>query len=84
VRTLLIVVSQMGESIVSAMNMYWMACRSSIAKKKKTPEARAVLLVLLQIHQLLKRPNAAKAADISKEKHILTEGVANSDYVVLY
>jgi len=45
-----------------------------MAKKKKTPLARAVLLVRDQIHQLEKRPMAEKRADISKEKHMSMGG----------
>jgi len=40
-------------------------------KKKKTPEARAVLLVLDQIQYDENNPRAAKAADISIEKHMM-------------
>lgn len=63
-------VSQMGESMLGAMKKYWTACKSSMVKKKNTPEASWVLLVLDQIHQEEKRPTAAKAADISIEKHM--------------
>jgi len=40
--------------------------------KKKTPEARAVLWVLDQIQYEENKPRAAKAADISMEKHMIT------------
>jgi len=57
--------------MLGAMKKYWMACNNSMVKKKKTPVARPVLLVLDQIHQEEKRPTAAKAADISIEKHMI-------------
>jgi len=45
VKILLMVESQIGELISSAMKRYWIACRSSMVKKKNTPDAKDVLLV---------------------------------------
>jgi len=64
-------VSQIGESRFGAMKKYWMDCSNSIVKKKNTPEAKAVLQVLEYIQYEENNPSAAKAADISIEKHIL-------------
>ena len=41
-----------------------------MVKKKNTPDANCVFEVLDQIHQEANKPKAAKAADISIEKHI--------------
>ena len=46
VRILLIVLSHAGSVRSAAMNAYCTACRSSIVKKKKTPEASCRLVVL--------------------------------------
>ena len=68
----LMIVSQIGESRFGAMNRYWIDCNNSIVKKKNTPLANSLFDVRDQIHQDANKPIAAKTADISIEKHIVS------------